>query len=69
MIEVAAAAQSAISASGLIAARCAAYYGHDPGPYDQQAKARRAALDPYMIAEQQARMRRGDLVRQPHLAL
>jgi hypothetical protein len=43
--EVGAAAESAISASGLILARCADYYGHDAQAHLQQTKMRREAID------------------------
>jgi hypothetical protein len=48
LLEVGAAAQTAISASGLIIARCAAYYGHDSQPYIKRTRKRREALDPHM---------------------
>jgi hypothetical protein len=48
ILEVGAAAQTAISASALIATRCAVYYGHDYRPYANGAKKRRERLDYYM---------------------
>jgi len=48
LMEVAAAAQCAISASGLIIARCAAYNRHDPEAHLQRTRQRRASLDPHM---------------------
>jgi hypothetical protein len=45
LAEVGAAAESAVSASGLILARCAAYYGHDAQLHLQQTKTRREAID------------------------
>jgi hypothetical protein len=48
LMDVAAAAQCAISASGLIIYRCAEYYGHGSRPHVEQSKARRAVLEPYM---------------------
>jgi hypothetical protein len=48
LLEVGAAGQSAISASGLILARYGTYYGHDPEPYVQQTKARRHGIDLHM---------------------
>lgn len=48
LLDVGAAAQCAISASGLIIAKCASYYGHDPKPHLQRSADHRAALDPYM---------------------
>ncbi|MDN3353183.1 hypothetical protein [Actinomadura sp. DC4] len=48
LLEIAAAAQTAISASALVIARCAAYYGRDPQLYVRQSGDRRKTLDPYM---------------------
>ena len=48
LLEVGAAAQAAISASGLIITRCAAYYGEDPQPYIKRSKKHREILDLYM---------------------
>jgi len=45
LAEVGAAAESAISACGLILARCADYYGHDAQAHLQQTKTRREAID------------------------
>jgi hypothetical protein len=45
LLEVGAAAETAISASGLVLARYAGYYGHDPSAHIQQAKVRREAID------------------------
>lgn len=45
LLEVGAAVESAISASGLILTRCAGYYGHDPSAYVQRTKGRREAVD------------------------
>jgi hypothetical protein len=48
LMEVAAAAESAISASALIIERHATYYGYDPEPRVRQSKQRRAMLDVLM---------------------
>jgi hypothetical protein len=48
LMDVGAAAECAISASGLIVSRCAAYYGHDPNPHVEQSKKRRSAIDHHM---------------------
>jgi hypothetical protein len=48
LLEVGAAAESAISASGLILARCGVYYGHNPQSHIQRSKARREAIDVLM---------------------
>ena len=45
LMEVAAAAQTAISASGLIIGRHAAYYGFDPEPHVRKSRHRRGILD------------------------
>lgn len=45
LAEVGAAAETAISASGLILSRCGAYYGHDAQAQLQQTKTRREAID------------------------
>ncbi len=45
LVEVGAAAESAISACGLILARCADYYGHDAQAHLQQTRTRREAID------------------------
>lgn len=52
LMEVAAAAQTAISASGLIIQRHATYYGHDPEPRVQRTSQRRAMLD--LLTREQA---------------
>jgi hypothetical protein len=51
LLEVAAAAESAISASALIIRRHAMYYGHDPEPRLRQSRQRRDMLD-VLIREQ-----------------
>ncbi len=56
LMEVGAAAECAISASGLLISRCAAYYGQDPGPYVQRSQERRARIDRHM--QQWARSQR-----------
>jgi len=48
LLDVAAAAESAVSASALIIERHAMYYGHDPEPRVRQSKKRRAMLDVLM---------------------
>ena len=48
LLEVGAAAQAAISASGLITTRCAAYYGHDSEPYAKRNRKHWEILDLYM---------------------
>lgn len=48
LLEVAAAAQSAISASALMIQRHATYYGHDPEPRVRQSRQRRDMLDVLM---------------------
>ena len=48
LLEVGAAAQTAISASGLIIARCAAYYGYDSDQDLKRTRRRREALDRYI---------------------
>jgi len=48
LLEVGAAAESAISASGLIIARAGAYYGHDPQTHLQRTRERRKAIDLHM---------------------
>jgi hypothetical protein len=48
LMEVAAAAESAISASALIIERHATYYGYDPEPRVRQSRQRRAMLDVLM---------------------
>ena len=48
LLEVAAAAESAISASALIIRRHAMYYGHDPEPRLRQSRQRRDMLDVLM---------------------
>jgi len=45
LLEVGAAAESAVSACGLILTRCAGYYGHDPSAQTERTKARREAID------------------------
>jgi hypothetical protein len=55
LMEVGAAAECAISASGLLISRCAAYYGQDPGPHVQRSQERRARIDRHM--QQWARLR------------
>ena len=48
LLEAAAAAQSAISASALIIQRHATYYGYDPEPRVSKSRHRRAILDVLM---------------------
>ncbi len=48
VMDVGAAAESAISASGLILDRCGKCYGHDPSAYVQRSKERREAIDALM---------------------
>jgi hypothetical protein len=48
LMDVGAAAECAISASGLIISRCAAYYGQDPTPHVQRSQERRARIDRHM---------------------
>lgn len=48
LMEVGAAAECAISASGLVISRCAAYYGQDPRPHVKRSKARRATIDRHL---------------------
>jgi hypothetical protein len=48
VLDVGAAAQSAISASGLILNRCAKCYGHDPSAHLQHTRKRREAIDALM---------------------
>ncbi len=48
LLEVAAAAQTAISASALIIERHATYYGFDPEPYVRKSRSRRGILDALM---------------------
>jgi hypothetical protein len=48
LMDVGAAAECAISASGLIIARHAAYYGHDPKPHVTRSQERRARIDHHM---------------------
>ena len=48
VLDVGAAAESAISASGLILDRCARIYGHDPSAHLQLTKARREEIDALM---------------------
>jgi hypothetical protein len=48
VLDVGAAADSAISASGLILDRCAQIYGHDPSAHLQLTKARREEIDSLM---------------------
>lgn len=48
LMEVAAAAESAISASALIIERHATYYGYDPEPRVRQSRKRRTMLDVLM---------------------
>ncbi len=48
VLSAGAAAESAISASGLILDRCARCYGHDPGAHVQRTRQRREAIDALM---------------------
>jgi hypothetical protein len=48
VLEAGAAAESAISAAGLILDRCGRYYGHDPQMYVQRARERREQVDALM---------------------
>ena len=48
VLDVGAAAESAISASGLILDRCGKCYGHDPSAHVQRTKERREAIDALM---------------------
>jgi hypothetical protein len=48
VLDVGAAAESAISASALILDRCGRCYGHDPGAHVQSSKDRREAIDTLM---------------------
>jgi hypothetical protein len=48
LLEAAAAAQTAISASALIIERHATYYGHDPEPRTSKSRQRRGMLDTLM---------------------
>lgn len=48
LLELASAAETAISASGLLIDRHAAYYGFDPEPYVGKSRQRRAMLDTLM---------------------
>jgi hypothetical protein len=48
VLDTGAAAESAISAVGLILERCAECYGHDPGAYLQRTRERREAIDALM---------------------
>ena len=48
VLDVGAAAESAISASGLILERCGRCYGHDPSAYVRRTMARREAIDALM---------------------
>lgn len=45
MLELGAAAETVISASGLILTRCAGYYGHDPSDHLMETRVRREAID------------------------
>jgi hypothetical protein len=54
LLEVAAAAKSAISASALIIQTHATYYGHDPKPRVRQSRQRRDMLD-VLMREQEVR--------------
>ncbi|MER7674678.1 hypothetical protein ABTY61_40330 [Kitasatospora sp. NPDC096128] len=47
-MQVAASAQSAISASGLIVESYARYYGHDPESLVRESRSRRAMIDGWM---------------------
>jgi hypothetical protein len=48
LLEVAAASQTAISASELVLERHATYFGFDPGPYTRKSRQRRTMLDTLM---------------------
>ncbi|MFJ5036021.1 hypothetical protein ACIQB5_50555 [Streptomyces sp. NPDC088560] len=48
LMQAAASAQSAISASGLIVKSYALYYGHDPEPLIRESRQRRAMIDGWM---------------------
>ena len=48
VLDVGAAAESAISASGLILDRCGRCYGHDPSAHVQRSRERREAIDALM---------------------
>jgi hypothetical protein len=48
VLDVGAAAESAISASGLILDRCGRCYGHDPSAHVQRTRERREAIDALM---------------------
>jgi len=48
VLEVGAAAESAISASGLILDHCGRYYGHDPSRHVRRAQERRERIDALM---------------------
>jgi hypothetical protein len=48
VMEMGAAAEAAISASGLILDRCGRYYGHDPQAHVQGARERREKIDALM---------------------
>ena len=48
VLDVGAAAESAISAAGLILERCGRCYGHDPSAYVRRTMARREAIDALM---------------------
>jgi hypothetical protein len=48
LLDVGAAAESAISASGLVLARCAVHYGHDPDTHVRATAQRRESIDRLM---------------------
>jgi hypothetical protein len=62
LLNVGAAVESAISASGLILARCAGYYGHDPEPHLRRSRARREEIDVLMQREGIGRLTRQRII-------
>ena len=48
MLDIGAAAESALSASALILDRCGRCYGHDPSAHVQRTRERREAIDALM---------------------